>query len=126
LLFIRSLYVRSTLSSLDWIIPLDAHLLPHPVVFLDYIPAIAVMVGIDDRLEKADADAAANGDPRLNRHTGRVMRLASLFVRDQGYVRQLPVHLDDIALQEVRDGRLNIEGLEDMLRNNGGLVEKTT
>ncbi len=74
------------------------------------------MVAIDDRLEQADADAAAHGDARVNRQTGRVMRLSSLANRHHGYRRQLPADLDAESLREVRAGRLDVSGLEDILR----------
>jgi hypothetical protein len=103
------------LSSLDFIIPLDSYLLPHPAVTLDYIPAVAIMVDIDDRLEREEAEAVAAGRQRVNRQTGRVIRLTSFASRAPAYARQLAADLDAEALEEVRSGRLDITSLDELL-----------
>jgi hypothetical protein len=67
------------------------------------------MVAIDDTLEREDAIDAAQGRPRKNRKTGRMMRLTTNVISTPSYVRQM-VASDDIGergLQAVRDCRLD-------------------
>lgn len=102
---LREIFQLATLPYLDPIIPLDSHLLPNPIVFLEYIPAIQNMVRIDDELEKADAEDLATGRQRKNRKTGRAMRITSLMAANPSYVRQMAGDLETPALQAVRDTR---------------------
>jgi hypothetical protein len=105
----RENYQLATLPFLDPIIPIESHLLPSPIQFTTYIPAISNMVNIDDQLEKEDAVDAAEGRPRKNRKTGRMMRLTTNVSTAPTYVRQMTGsdEMGEIGLQAVRDCRLN-------------------
>lgn len=66
------------------------------------------MTNIDDVLQTADLADAAAGRPRINRRTGREMRITSFFSGNQAYVRQMSGQLDESELQAVRDCRLDL------------------
>jgi hypothetical protein len=126
---IRENYQLSTLPFLDPVIPLEAHLLPSPVLFTSYIPAISNMVDIDDRLEREDAIDAAQGRPRKNRKSGRMMRLTANTASVPSYVRQLAAsdEIGEVGLKAVRDCRLDFSlfpdepnGNQEGHRNNVG------
>ena len=111
----RENYQLATLPFLDPVIPLESYLLPSPVLFTSYIPAISTMVAIDDTLEQEDAIDAAQGRPRKNRKTGRMMRLTTNVIGTPNYVRQM-IASDDIGekgLQAVRDCRLDFSIFND-------------
>ncbi|BEJ03339.1 hypothetical protein CcaverHIS641_0105140 [Cutaneotrichosporon cavernicola] len=67
-------YIRGLLPFLDPLIPLTAHLLPHPSLFLDVVPIVRSIVIADDAFEMADRAAVVNGEARINQRTGRAMR----------------------------------------------------
>jgi len=73
------------------------------------------MVDIDDRLEREDALDAAQGRPRRNRKSGRMMRLTATTVSVPSYVRQLVASDDmgEVGLKAVRDSRLDFGSFED-------------
>ncbi|KAJ9112056.1 hypothetical protein QFC22_006350 [Naganishia vaughanmartiniae] len=104
----RQRYQEATLAFLDPMIPLDSHLLPNPILFLDIIPAISVMTHIDDALQAADLADAAAGRKRVNRRTGREMRITSYFSGNQAYIRQMSGALEESELQAIRDCRLDL------------------
>ncbi|KAJ9093083.1 hypothetical protein QFC21_006579 [Naganishia friedmannii] len=104
----RQRYQEATLAFLDPMIPLDSYLLPNPILFLDIIPAISVMTHIDDALHAADLADAAAGRKRVNRRTGREMRITSYFSGNQAYIRQMPGELEEFELQAIRDCRLDL------------------
>lgn len=103
----RQQYQKSTLVFLDPLIPLDSHLLPNPILFLDYIPAISWMTRIDDVLQAQDAADVQAGRTRVNRKTGRVQRVTA--GGHQGYVRQMVGELDEGELEAVGRCRLDFE-----------------
>lgn len=106
----RESYQLGTLPFLDAIVPLSANLLPSPVLFTDIIPAIEWMVAIDDAEEKQEKLDALHGRSKINRKTGRLMRLSALVSSSMpGYVRQMPGAEDmgDEGLEAVRRGRLD-------------------
>jgi hypothetical protein len=101
-LIIRIHYIRSLLPLLDPVIPLSSRLLPHPVLFTDYMPTIQNLVQIDDiRQAEWDASKAAGEDLR-NIKTGRPVRLTAWLHQD--YVRALPLEEGalEIARREMR------------------------
>lgn len=117
--FVSENYQLATLPFLDPVIPLESHLLPSPILFTSYIPAISHMVSIDDTLEQEDAIDAAQGRPRKNRKTGRMMRLTTGAISTPSYVRQF-VASDDMGekgLQAVRGCRLDFSIFDDDNRN---------
>lgn len=81
----QSRYLADSLAFLDAVIPLDGHLLPNVCLFTDVIPAVLDMIRIDDRLEREDADALANG---VNRATGRMVRATATSMHAP-YIRQM-------------------------------------
>lgn len=97
-------YMASTLSFLDELVALDSYLLPTPCLFLDYIPPIRRIVQADDTLEAADRAAAASGDERTNRRTGRPMRLTAVLPGRAEFLRYL--NLPARALEDARSGSL--------------------
>lgn len=99
-------HVRAALPILDAILPLDAPLLPNPALLLDYWPALINMVDIDDRLAAEDRMAAVAGLERVNRQTGRAMRLTSLAGKTMAYERQLAGDMDVQELKVIRGSRL--------------------
>ena len=78
------------------------------------------MVDIDDRLEREDALDAAQGRPRKNRKSGRMMRLTATTVSVPSYVRQLVASDDmgEVGLKAVRDCRLDFSLFQDHPRDN--------
>ncbi|GHJ89095.1 hypothetical protein NliqN6_5497 [Naganishia liquefaciens] len=100
----RQTYQATTLEFLDPLIPLDSHLLPHPAIFLDYIPHISWMTRIDDTLAAQDATDVQAGRSRVNRKTGRMQRVTAGGY--QGYVRQMAGGLGETQLEAVRRCRL--------------------
>ena len=96
--------MASTLSFLDELIALDSYLLPTPCLFIDYIPPIRRIVQADDIIENADRAAAANGDERTNRRTGRPMRLTAVLPGSVEFIRYLD--LPAPALEDARSGSL--------------------
>jgi hypothetical protein len=93
-------YMPSTLSFLDELVTLESYLLPTPCLFLDYVPYIRRMVLADDILEAADLAAAATGDERMNRRTGRPLRVTAVVPGRVDYVRYLD--LSGPALDDAR------------------------
>jgi hypothetical protein len=78
------------------------------------------MVDIDDRLEREDAMDAAQGRPRKNRKSGRMMRMTTTTVSMPSYVRQLVASDDmgEVGLKAVRDCRLDFSTFQDHPRDN--------
>lgn len=74
------------------------------------------MVDIDDRLEREDAMDAAQGRPRKNRKSGRMMRLTATTVSMPSYVRQLVASEDmgEVGLKAVRGCRLDFSLFPDV------------
>jgi hypothetical protein len=83
---------------LDPIIPLSSHLLPHPTLFTDYLPAIQHLVQIDDIRQSAYVAAKAAGEDLRNIKTGRPVRLTAWL--NQEYERGLD--LEEGALEVAR------------------------
>jgi hypothetical protein len=107
--FRRQRYQQAVLPFLDPLIPLESHLLPSPILFLDHIPAISWMTHIDDVLQDADRADAEAGRPRFNRRSGReIRRITHHFSSNQAYVRQMQGELGESELQAVRDCRLDL------------------
>ncbi len=106
LLTARARYQRSTLPYLDALIPLESYLLPHPSIFLDLIPSLSWMVSIDDFLQQDDMEREARGETRVNRKTGRLMRIGGAGM--MAYERQL-VGLDEDEVEAVRRSRLGVQ-----------------
>jgi len=95
-------YTRSLLPLLDPVIPLSSRLLPHPILFTEYMPTIQNLVQIDD-LGQAEWDASkAAGEDLRNIKTGRPVRVTAWLHQD--YVRALPLEEGalEIARREMR------------------------
>ncbi|ORY34106.1 hypothetical protein BCR39DRAFT_518512 [Naematelia encephala] len=73
----RVQYIRSLLPMLDPLIPLSAHLFPHPSLFLDHLPIIRTIVEADDAMQAAEDAEVANGGNRVNKKTGRAIRISA-------------------------------------------------
>lgn len=99
----RIKYIRTLLPLLDPIIPLSSHLLPHPSLFVDYMPVIRHMVQIDDIRHSEYEAAKAAGEDVRNFKTGRPMRLTA-WMGKEGFTRQLEVDEQALAVgrQELR------------------------
>ena len=95
----RARYIRSTLSFLDPLVPLSAPLLPRSSLFTDTIPMVQSIAHADDILEQAEDLAAAQGQVRLDKKTGRPRRSGGK--DDVKYQRWF--ELDEKAVQAVRD-----------------------
>lgn len=68
---------------LDPLIPLGAPLLPAACLFTDYLPAIRSIVLADDVLQAADQAADERGEERINRRTGRPVRITDALKREE-------------------------------------------
>jgi hypothetical protein len=79
----RTQYMRSLLPLLDPLIPLGAPLLPSSCLFTDYLPIIRTIVIADDALQAADQAADARGEERINRKTGRPVRITDALKREE-------------------------------------------
>lgn len=104
----RAHYSRSLLPILDPLISLNSYLLPHPSLFTDYMPVIRDIVRADDMFEMAEDAVVALGGERMNRKTGRPVRLSAAagvlgadgIMKKPGYSRYLD--MSDEALKEAR------------------------
>jgi proline dehydrogenase len=88
------------LPILDPLIPLNSYLLPHASLFTDYIPIIQQIVAADDVLYAAEQAAIAAGEKRVNRKTGRPIRINANVLGSQGYPRYLDMR--EAELETVR------------------------
>lgn len=70
----RTKYIRHVLPLLDELVFLSGRLLPHPSLFLELIPFVRDVVRADDLLAIEDSHRTNQGEPRINRRTGRLMR----------------------------------------------------
>lgn len=90
--------MRSLLPLLDPIIPLSSRLLPHPVLFTEYMPTIQNLVQTDDNRQAYYEHCKAAGIDVRNIKTGRPVRVTSWLSNE--YNRALP--LEEEALQIAR------------------------
>ncbi|KAK4684821.1 hypothetical protein P7C73_g5344, partial [Tremellales sp. Uapishka_1] len=97
-------YIHSLLPILDPLIPLNSYLLPHPSLFADYMPIIQQIISADDMLEEAEEAAVREGGMRLNRKTGRSIRINANVLGREGYIRYLD--LGEEALKTARGSSL--------------------
>lgn len=93
-------YVRAILPVLDEVVDLACRLLPHGNLFTETMPYLRQMVRADDMLEEADRAAVAAGEGRVNRQTGRAMRVTHA----REYIRHL--RLKPNELEVTRSGGL--------------------
>ena len=102
----RARYIRSLLPILDPLIPLNSNLLPHPSLFTDYMPVIRDIVRADDMFEMAEDAVVALGGERMNRKTGRPVRVSAAMgvfgadgmMRKPGYARYLDMSDEALAI----------------------------
>ncbi|ORX36758.1 hypothetical protein BD324DRAFT_627072 [Kockovaella imperatae] len=95
----RAYYIRALLPFLDPLIPLSAPLLPRSSLFLETVPMIQAITAAEDILEQEEDLAAALGQSRVSKKTGRPRR--STGPGQGGYERWF--ELDVAALKAVRD-----------------------
>lgn len=80
---------------LDPIVPLSARLLPDATLFLETMPFVRAVVAADDVLEAEDRAARESGETRVNRRTGRAIRITGVM---EGYARYLSMAPDVLAV----------------------------
>ncbi len=96
----RAFYIHSLLPVLDPLIPLSSYLLPHQTLFTEVLPVLREIVEADDVLQAEDDARLAEGVGRVNKKTGRPVRLTAL--GREGYVRYL-----------------DVDGMEHVVRDSG-------
>ena len=87
----RADYMRSLLPLLDPLIPLSHPLLPSSCIFTDILSYIRSMVLADDILEAEYRAATERCDERINRKTGRPVRITDALKREE-YPRYFAAH----------------------------------
>ncbi|KAL1413540.1 hypothetical protein Q8F55_001314 [Vanrija albida] len=92
----QTAYIRSLLPVLDPIVPLSARLLPDATLFLETVPFVRAVVEADDVLEEEDRVARESGETRVNRRTGRAIRITGTL--EKGYARWLELAPDVLAV----------------------------
>ncbi|WOO77045.1 Telomere length regulation protein elg1 [Vanrija pseudolonga] len=98
----QTAYIRSLLPVLDPIVPLSARLLPDATLFLETMPFVGAVVAADDMLEAEDLAARESGETRVNRRTGRAIRITGVMEGMIHRRRQHPEAVDTTTSSPVR------------------------